>query len=184
MNCPWCANEIPDGSEFCNHCGTSTQPREKKRTTPAIVLWGGVAVIVCGLLYLGLGSWRANRVRAAVFHTPITFTNETQNLGAHSWRYIPVLLPYSGSLDVTLQVARGNPLDVYLVDAGVLDVMKQTANWRAIQGNANFSAVKTTTYHRTAPLNQGAYYLVMRDTSLGILSASGTDVDLKIELVP
>ena len=184
MNCPWCANEIPDGSVFCNHCGTSTVPREKESKTPAVMLWGVAAIVLCGLLYLGLGSWRANRVRAAIFHTPITITNETQNLGAHSWRSIPVLLPYGGSLDVTLQVVRGNPLDVYLVDASGMDMMKLTTNWSTIQGNPNFSAVKTTNYQRTAPLNQGRYYLVMRDTSLGIFSSAATDVDLKIELVP
>lgn len=185
MNCSRCANEIPDGSQFCNHCGGSTKSSAIRGSTGSLLLWAAAALaILLALLYFGLGSWRADRVGAAVLHTPITLTNETQNLGAHSWRSISVVPPYSGTLDITLQVVRGNPVDVYLVDGSVMDVMKRTPDWRAIQGNADFRAVKTTTYHRTSPLNQGTYYLVMRDTSLGILSSSATDVDLKIELNP
>jgi len=157
----------------------------KKRATGLILLWGAASIaLLFGLLYFGFGSWRAARVGAAVFHSPITLANETQNLAAHSWRSVAVTLPYSGTLEITLQVVRGNPVDVYLVDGSLMDVMKRTADWRAIQGNTDFEAVKTTTYHRIAPLNQGTYYLVMRDTSLGILSSSSTDVDLKIELNP
>jgi hypothetical protein len=182
MNCSACANPIPEGSQFCNHCGTSMQAKPRKKTSRLVLVGGAVAL--CGLAYLGMGSSNANRVGATILHTPITFTNETQNLGAHSWRSVPVQLPYSGTLDITMNVDRGNPLDVYLVTPETLEEMKKTALWRNIRGNANFSAVKTTTYHRDSPLDRGTYYFVMRDTSLGIFSASGTDVDLKIGLRP
>jgi hypothetical protein len=85
---------------------------------------------------------------------------------------------------VTLDVVRGNPLDVLLVDSSQMDVLKKTNDWRPVEGNVDFSASKTTTYHRTAPINQGTHFLVMRDTSLGILSQSASDVVVKVVLNP
>lgn len=178
MNCRACANEISNGSQFCNRCGTSTNPVEKKSKRGIILSCVGVGVaLVVLLLYF-------TRAGAVVVHSPVAYANTTQNVAAHSWRSIVFEAPYAGTLDITAQVVHGNPVDVYLVDESLMEVMKRTPNWRAIQGNTNFSAVKTTTYHRTAPVKQGRYYLVLRDTSLGIFSASATDVDLKMNLNP
>jgi len=44
--------------------------------------------------------------------------------------------------------------------------------------------VKTKTYWRTGQLGQGSYYLVMRDTSLGILSQRASDISVKVQLNP
>lgn len=186
MNCPHCTNAIPDGSAFCNQCGKSTQAKAtQSRGKYVHFVW--VAVAVFGLWFFlryTAGSNPTNRLVAAVAHTSITLTDETQNLRANSWRAIPVQPPYGGSLDVTLNVIHGNPLDVLLVDSSQMDVLKRTNDWRAVQGNVDFSATKTTTYHRTAQISQGTYFLVMRDTSLGLLSFSSTDVGVKVTLNP
>jgi hypothetical protein len=80
-------------------------------------------------------------------------------------------------------VVRGNPQDVVLLDSNQMDTLKNSG-WQNIESNANFSAVKTTTYHRRAPISQGTYFLVIRDTSLGILSQSASDVAVKVTLNP
>ena len=185
MNCPHCANPIPDGSRYCSHCSMPTQEQPKTRKVFGPILWGtlGLAVAFFIVWYL-TGTRSSERIFASVTHTPITLDNETQNLAAFSWRAIAVQPPYTGSLDITLEVVRGNPLDVRLVDSSQLDIMKKTPNWRPIDGDVNFSAFKTTTYHRTAPIKQGTYYLVLRDTSLGLLSQKSSDVDVKIVLNP
>jgi len=121
---------------------------------------------------------------AAAVHSSITLRDETQNVAANHYLYIPVQPPYNGNLNVTLAVVRGNPLDVFLVDSGELDALKRTNDWRVIQGNANFSARKTATYQRTAPIEQGNYFLILRDTSLGIFSQSASDVSVKVVLNP
>jgi hypothetical protein len=58
------------------------------------------------------------------------------------------------------------------------------ADWINVQVYGDFSATKTKTYNRSARLNQGIYYLVLRDTSLGILSAHASDISVKAELKP
>jgi hypothetical protein len=56
--------------------------------------------------------------------------------------------------------------------------------WSQVQVYSNFNAAKTKLYRRSARLGQGSYYLVLRDTSLGILSASASDISVKVQLNP
>jgi hypothetical protein len=44
--------------------------------------------------------------------------------------------------------------------------------------------VKARTYHRTQEIGPGNYYFVLRDTSLGVLSAHASDVSVKTILTP
>ena len=192
MNCPHCANEIPDGSQFCNHCGMSTQASPNRTVVFTLGRVIGRYLIPFLLVMLTIfllirytaGNKAASTLVATVTHTSITLRDETTNLPANSWRSIPAQLPYNGSLDVTLRVIRGNPLDVFLVTPSEMDSIQRTNDWRGIQGSTDFIAAKTITYHRTAPLYQGTYFLVLRDPSLGILSQSASDVSVKIVLNP
>lgn len=43
---------------------------------------------------------------------------------------------------------------------------------------------KAMTFQHTERLTQGTYYVVMRDTSLGILSASTSDISLRVRVEP
>jgi Double zinc ribbon len=55
MHCPHCANDIPDGSKFCNHCGTPPQaPIGTKGTNSGLMFLAGLAVagIIAGGVYL------------------------------------------------------------------------------------------------------------------------------------
>src|SRR6266851_769212 len=151
MNCPHCANAIPDGSQFCNHCGMSTVAKPKQTCGKYVYfLWAALALFgLWSFVRYTAGSGPANRIVAAVAHTPITLTDETENLRASSLRAIPVQPPYNGTLDITLRVVHGNPLDVVLIDSNQMDGLK-TSGWQNIESNPNFNAVKTTTYHRTA----------------------------------
>ena len=186
MVCPHCQNPIPDGSSFCNHCGMAPAGTPKKSRSPLFYVLVTLAVVILGLYVFmrqTVGSKQADRVIAAVVHTPVILEDETQNVRAASWRAIPLNAPYNGTLDVNVNVARGNPLDVILVDASQLPTL-QSNNWSNVLVNPNFSAAKMTTYRRTSPIDRGSYYLVLRDTSLGIFSQSATDVAIKATLNP
>ena len=188
MNCGHCQNQIPDSSEFCNHCGMSArvQPKQPMHSVYRylIVLVALVAAFYIFVRYEG-GRTAADRLVASVAHTPITLADETQNLSASSWRAIAVQAPYNGNLDVELEVVRGNPLDVILIPMNELDTLRANSkSWGFLGNDQNFSAVKTTTYKRDGRVLQGNYYLVLRDPTLGILSASATDVQVKIVLNP
>jgi hypothetical protein len=117
------------------------------------------------------------------FHTPQTITDEVENVPAASWKGINYGLPQGGKLDITVSVINGNPIDVFLTSADSLDAMNK-GEWRSVKAYSNFNATKTRTYHRTELVGPGNYYLVLRDTSLGVLSAHASDVSVKTILTP
>jgi hypothetical protein len=160
---------------------------EKKSSKPLVRLpfaIAGLAILVfLGFLWYNAGTKQTARMVATIVHAPIELRNEVQNLPASSWRGVPLNLPYSGTITVDLTVERGNPLDVFLTPSDQLEGMK-AEQWGQVRVFSDFSAFKTKIYKRSAQLKQGSYYLVLRDTSLGILSASSSDVAVKVQLNP
>lgn len=96
---------------------------------------------------------------------------------------VPLNVPYTGSVDIGLEVLRGNPVDVFVAASTELDAIKK-GDWNNVNVYADFNALKSKTYRRTGQLGQGSYYLVIRDTSFGILSASASDISVKVRLSP
>jgi hypothetical protein len=84
---------------------------------------------------------------------------------------------------VDLAVVQGNPIDVYLAPSDQLGAMQQ-GQWNQVKVYQDFNATKTRTYRRKAQMNQGSYYLVLRDNSLGILSARASDISVKVAVNP
>lgn len=120
---------------------------------------------------------------ATAVHAPITLQDEVQNLPASSWKAVAINLPYSGTLNVNLEVVRGNPIDVFLTTTDQLETMKKE-KWNQVRVYTDFNASKTKTYRRSGQLGQGNYFLVLRDTSLGILSLSASDISVRVQLNP
>ncbi len=209
MFCPKCGTELTDDSQYCRKCGNSvsvaptsggaaaavapapvsTSANESRKTETR--RWRGVriigflllAVLVWIFIQKNVGTKGATQMLATTVHAPIELQNEVQNLRASSWKGIAVNVPYSGTVNVDLQVVRGNPVDVLLTTPDQLEAMKKE-QWNQVRVYTDFNAAKTTLYRRSAHLEQGAYYLVIRDTSLGILSSSASDISVKVQLNP
>ena len=149
---------------------------------------GFIALLFVFLVLIGW-QWYANQgspgtlTIATVLHAPMQLKDEIENVPAHSFRAIPFALPYSGNVTINIGVVHGNPMDVFVVPPDQLGNL-QSLQWNQVRTYGNFNATKTQTYERTAQLTQGTYYVVLRDTSLGILSASASDVSLKMQLNP
>ncbi len=139
--------------------------------------------LVWYLLRLNYGSKQASDAIRTAVRAPITLKDSVENLPAASWRAVGLNLPYPGTVDVNLEVVRGNPIDVFLAPTDQLDTTKEE-HWNDVRVYTDFNAVKTKTYRRAGQLGQGSYYLVIRDTSLGILSASASDISVKVQLNP
>jgi hypothetical protein len=72
---------------------------------------------------------------------------------------------------------------VFLTTPDQVEAMKKGA-WDQVRVYSEFNAAKTKTYRRTGQFVQGTYYLVLRDTTLGVLSSSASDVSVKVQLNP
>ena len=128
-----------------------------------------------------LGHKETDRAVATILKQPMELRDAIENLPASSWKAVPLPVTYDGTLSIELEVVRGNPVDVYVLNGTNIESLKAGAQF---QHYPTFEATKTKTYKRTGRLTSGAYYLVLRDASLGILSASSSDIKVSARLEP
>ena len=142
-----------------------------------------VAVVSVGGLWFFVDQHNARRAEAAAAAMPVTIRDEVQNLPASSMKAIGLTLPRAGHLEVSLDVRRGNAVNVFLADIYQRELIEKQ-DWKNVVALQDFNALKTMTYKRTARLEAGGYYLVLRDPTLGILSATSSDIAIKVVLRP
>ena len=151
------------------------------RAIPLFVLLLVLLLVLLGVVWYNAGTRTTTQLIEAAVHAPITLDDAVENIPASSWKAVALNLPYPGTVDVSLQVVQGNPVAVFVVTPDQLDTMKKE-DWNSVKVYGNFNATKTKTYKRTGQLQQGSYYLVIRDTSLGILSSCASDISVKVQL--
>jgi zinc-ribbon domain len=193
MFCPKCGTESQDDSQFCRKCGqpvgastgivvAPAAAKARHFTTTRAILFL-VLILVALVFFYSVGGQGVKQTIATVAHTPITLQDSVQNVPARSWRAVGLNAPYSGALTINLNVVQGNPVDVFLVKDDQMPALKN-ADWPNVHAFTDFNATKTRTYQRESQIAQGVYYLVLRDTSLGILSARASDISVKVQLNP
>lgn len=128
-----------------------------------------------------LGHKQTDRAVATILKQPMELRDAIENLPASSWKGIPLPITYDGTLNVELEVVRGNSIDVYVLDSEDIDAFKAGERFHHYPA---FEATKTKTYKRAGRLKSGGYILVLRDASLGILSASSSDIKVSARLAP
>ena len=161
---------------------TAAQPKASISGPTKIFL---VAVIlIAGIYMFGYIYHNVTASQSAnLSHQPLTITDEIENVPAGSRKGLNYNFPLGGKLDITVNVANGNPIDIFLTNADQLDVMNK-GDWRNVKAYSNFNATKARTYHRSEFVGPGNYCLVLRDTTLGVLSAHASDVSVKTVLTP
>jgi hypothetical protein len=166
-----------------------TRPIPAQKAQPAASKVSGLLqlLVIGGLGWyfaqINYGSKRTNETIAATFRAPITLLDEVENLTASSLKAVRLDVPYDGLLAADVRILRGNPVDIYLLTADQADLISK-ADWKNVRVNSDFNAAKTTTFRRSGRVSKSLYYLILRDTSLGILSAQTTDINVKINLNP
>jgi hypothetical protein len=152
-------------------------------STPTRVFLGIVVLIVGFGIFINIYEKTSRGGSVDFMHQPLTVTDEVENVPATSWKSLNYNFPSGGKLDITVRVVNGNPIDIFLIPADQMDTIKRK-DWGNVKTYGDFNATKTMTYHRTSQLGPGSYYLVLRDTSLGVLSARASDVSVKTILTP
>jgi hypothetical protein len=152
-------------------------------STPTRVFLGIVILLVGFGIFINVYVKATKNQSTNLFHQSETVTDEIDNVPAAAWKAINYNFPAGGKVDITINVVNGNPIDIFLIDADQAETMKK-GEWAKIKTYSNFNAAKAKTYRRTGFLRPGSYYLVLRDTSLGVLSASASDVSVKTILTP
>jgi len=169
---------------IAKHGRPVTQPKPKPpiigKFTKAFI---AVFILLVGfVIFMNILQNKSQSVNS-LLHQPITMTDEVENVRASSWKALNYNLPSGGKLDITVHVVNGNPMDIFLTDVNQLDAMKR-GEWRSVKVYSAFNATNTKDYRRTRDIGPGNYYLVLRDTSLGVLSANASDVAVKTTLTP
>lgn len=150
-----------------------------RRAIPLLFLF----IVLFAFIWYRTGTKQTSQMLATAVHAPIQLVNEIENVPANSWKAIPFTATYAGSVTINLRVVHGNPLDVFVTKTDQLENMKSGA-WQSVLVYNDFNAQKTQVYERTGRLSQGGYYVVLRDTSLGILSAPASDISVNVQLKP
>jgi len=91
-----------------------------------------VLLVLLGYIWYRAGTRTTTQMIATAVHAPVTLTDEVQNLPASSWKAVALNLPYSGTVEVSLQVVRGNPVDVFLTTPDQFETMKKGERSMAI----------------------------------------------------
>lgn len=147
-----------------------------------VVLIGVLGALIWLAVRMTAGGDAANRLAATMVKAPLDLRDEIENVPASSWKAVPLQLPYSGKLSIEFSVTRGNGLDAYVVDQSEVERIKSVDG--RFRHYTEFGAEKATSYKRSGKLPSGTYYLVLRDKTLGILSASTSDVRVRARLEP
>jgi hypothetical protein len=161
----------------------AVNPPKKRGLHPITIVAISVLALILISFWYQSGTRSTSQMLATAVHAPVMVKDEVENVSANSWKAVAFTMPYGATLDINLHVVRGNPIDVFITTPDQVESMNK-AQWSSVRVYKNFNAVKTTTYRRTGQLSAGSYYLVLRDTSFGILSQSASDISVKIQLNP
>ena len=117
------------------------------RPSASFLTWRVKALLVLLLLlvfpiWYSVGTKNTTNMLATAVHAPITLKDEVENLPASSVKSLGINVPYGGTVDITLNVVSGNPLDVFLIDADQLQAV-QRGDWNNVKSYNDFNALKT-----------------------------------------
>jgi hypothetical protein len=173
-----------------------------ERTTSEIGRLAGVDVIISGRLQIAGNTITAMtkvvRVKdgkildivkqdkqekpSPIAHAPVIILERVEELKIGTYTALPLNVPSGGTLSVTIDVIHGNPIDINVIPRSDLENFKVQKKFNNV---SDFMATKIKSYKRSANVENGEdYYLVLRDSSLGIFTAQRSEIKIIVQLEP
>jgi hypothetical protein len=146
-----------------------------------ILLVSGILLVAFFYVRMNIGERAATSIVKAIAQQPIELKNAIENIPASSWQSHKFAMPYSGSLRIDATVVKGNGIDIFVIDEMDFNDFKSGKDVPRI---ADFEATKTKNYSREKYLKAKTYYLILKDSTLGILSQKSSDVKILIAARP
>jgi len=116
-----------------------------------------------------------------VDHTPVTILETVEKIEISSSKVFSLNLPNEGTVNVTVDVLRGNAIDINMIPGSELEKFKGHKKFNSV---ADCTATKRKSYNCSAHLDMGNYYLILRDSSLGIFSVQSSEIKIMVRLEP
>jgi hypothetical protein len=143
--------------------------------------------VVWWMLRAVMGEKAAEATLATLVRAPIDLRNEIVAVGAKSSRAVPIEVPYSGTVELNVQVIKGKHVNVYVITPSAWQEF--VAAKSALFGGQyhhfpEFQAEEASKVRLSGRLAEGHYYVVIENPTFGILVPSSFDVEIKATLHP
>lgn len=117
--------------------------------------------------------------KPSIAHAPTIIIDTVEKMKIGSYKALPLKLTSGGTLSVTIEVVQGNPIDINVIPGTELENFKAHKEFKNV---ADFIATKKKSYKRSANLENGDYFLVLRDSSLGLFSVETSEIKITVQL--
>jgi hypothetical protein len=191
MTCSHCANDIPDGSKFCNHCGTPPQAQNAPKSSFFSKVIPVLVVVLLALLVVRFAqnqTWASRsgtaRLSATVFGPQLHQFKTVDSavvVRANSLSWYPFAVPPNATQvsllgHFTATGGLGNDIECYVLDEDGLANLKNRHS-----ANTFFNSGKVTQAKIAAilPPTPGTYYLVL-DNRFSLITPKAVQVEATV----
>lgn len=129
---------------------------------------------------LGIAGQDRQKKPAAGAPAPITLIDTVEKIKIGDWKALPLHLASRGTLSLIMSVVRGNPIDAYVIPGSELENFKRRTEFQKVAG---FMVTKMSSRH-SSDIGSGDYYLILRDSSLGVFSTQNSEIKITVQLEP
>jgi hypothetical protein len=155
--------------------------------TGKVYVGGGLATAMTKVIrvkdseILGIAKQEGEEKPSPLAHKRITLINDVEKIKIGTWKALPLNLASGGIITVSVNVLSGNPIDVRVIPGTDMENFKNQTEYNAV---VSFMARKRKSYKQSVKLSKGDYYLILRDSSVGIFSKESSDIRITLEVEP
>ncbi len=162
--------------------GRAMLPEYEQRGKSALPLVVASSVLILSVCF-AIRRREVSQLLTAAPHRRIILVDDVDHLPPLAWKAIPMTLPSSGIVNIDVRVIRGNPIDAFLTTPDQFDIPKKV-EWNGLKIYRDISITGTRTFRWTGRLEQGGFYLVVRDMTVPIPTTPTSDISVKVLLDP